>query len=99
LGSIIGFKKQPKRLAVAGKKEKPIARKGRPGPKAIVIQLLASGYFDKPKLLADIPTHIKHNMGHTYSTNELSPSLTRLLREGLLLREKKEKGPYHWKKA
>ena len=94
----VGFKKQTKRVAVAGKKEKPIARKGRPGPREIVTQLLTSGYFDKPKLLADIRTYIKHTMGHTYSGDELSITLTRLLREGLLSREKKEKGPYHWKK-
>ena len=93
-----GLKKRPKRLAGAGKKKKPIPRKGRPGPKEIVTRLLTSGYFDKPKLLADIPAYIKHSMGHTYSRGELSITLTRLLREGLLSREKKEKGPYHWKK-
>ena len=94
-----GCKKKNKRGALGGKKEKPIGRKSRPGPREIVTQLLTSGYFDKAKLLSEIPIHIKHNMGHTYSTKEISMSLTRLLREGLLSREKKQKGPYNWKKA
>jgi len=94
----VGFKKQSKHVTVVGKKGKPIARKGRPGPKEILTQLLTSGYFDKAKLLPDIRTYIKHSMGHTYSGDELSITLTRLLRDGLLSREKKEKGPYHWKK-
>jgi len=81
------------------KKNPTSAKKGRPGPKEILTKLVKDGYFDKPKLVTEIPPFIKHKTGHTYSQGELSITLTRLLRQGLLSRDKNEKGPYRWLKA
>lgn len=72
---------------------------GRPGPKAILIEQLNSGYFNDPKVVSEIPKYLKHKTGHTYKQKELSTSLLRMLRDGKLTRNKKEKGKYEWKKA
>jgi len=95
----VGSTKRSKRTNTEHKKKKPASKGTRLGPKAMLAQLLDQGFFDKPRLVMDIPAYIKHKTGHVYSQDELSISLTRMLRGSLLIREKTEKGPYEWKKA
>jgi hypothetical protein len=63
----------------------------RAGPKAILEALIDEGYFSEPRGLADIRQHIRDHRAISFNTTDLSPALTRLLREGKLKRTKHEK--------
>ncbi|MGC2423516.1 MAG: hypothetical protein WA666_04095 [Nitrospirota bacterium] len=68
------------------KKKKPSAS-GRPGPKAMIETLLADDFFKKGKIVSDIVSHCKKTMGYSYTTSELAPAFTRLIRDKKLTRE------------
>ncbi len=80
--------------AIAGKK--PSRGSGRPGPKALVEQLIAAGYFNSPRTVADIVEHAKNSLGHAYPAGDLTPALVRLLREQKLKRERSENGQFEY---
>lgn len=66
----------------------------RPGPKAMLDELIGSGFFATGKTGADIISHQRKHRGHTYKAEELSPALVRLLRDGTLERDKNKDGIY-----
>jgi len=100
MDSLSGHKRvKTKSKKTKGTKKGKELKGGRPGPKAILIEELNSGYFNDPKVVSEIPKYLKHKTGHTYKQKELSVSLLRMLRDGKLTRNKKEKGKYEWKKA
>jgi len=72
-------------------------RKGRPGPKAILTDLITAGFFKSPKIINDIQTQLENTQGYRYKTTELAPALVRLLREKLINREKNSEGQYEYK--
>jgi hypothetical protein len=72
---------------------------GRPGPKTAIAQLIAAGYFASPRLISHVQDELKHKRGHQYSLQDLSPTLVRCLREGLLKRDRNEEGQYEYSQA
>lgn len=75
----------------AEKPHKSAARRSssRPGPMAIVKDLISQGFFREPKTIAQIQTHLRDQYGYQYKASDLSPTLDRLLRQGLLQRSKR----------
>jgi hypothetical protein len=69
----------------------------RPGPKAALEILLGEKYFESDKKEGEIRTFLKDSKGYEYSANELSISLLRLIRKGVLTREKDAEGHYRYK--
>jgi hypothetical protein len=71
---------------------------GRPsrGPKAAVEGLITAGWFAKPRSLADIRVELEHQQALRFKATDLSPAMTRLLREGRLKRTKTEAGQYEY---
>lgn len=65
---------------------KRVSKGGRPGPGAIISQLIAEGFFKKPKLVQDIITHCQSKSGYSYKTSELSVGLVRAVRSKALQR-------------
>ena len=65
---------------------KRVSKGGRPGPGAIMSQLIAEGFFKKPKLVQDIITHCQSKSGYSYKTSELSVGLVRAVRNKALQR-------------
>lgn len=65
---------------------KRVSKGGRPGPGAIISQLIAEGFFKKPKLVQDIITHCQSKSGYSYKTSELSVGLVRAVRNKALQR-------------
>jgi hypothetical protein len=61
------------------------------GPKAVLETLINEGYFSEPRDIADIRSHIRDQKALSFDSHDLSPALTRLLREGKLKRNKAEK--------
>lgn len=59
----------------------------RPGPKKMLEELIGEGYFDEPRAIGDIISHISQKRAHTYKPTDLSPALVRLLRDNRLERE------------
>ena len=77
--------------------EKPRQTKGgRPGPGAILAELIATGFFKQPKTVQDIVDHCKSVNARTYTTSELCPALTRSLRRSALKRTKNEDHQYQY---
>lgn len=79
-------------------KKAPRASGSRPGPKKAVQQLISEGFFDAARTIADIQERLKHKRGHTYTLQDLSPTLVRLLRDGSLSRERNTSGQYEYTK-
>lgn len=90
---------QKKKTLIKGERKQARFKSRRPGPKKILTQLLNSGYFDGAKISTEIPCYLKHKTGYDYRKEEISSTLTRLLRDELLTREKNKTGQYTWKKA
>jgi hypothetical protein len=76
-----GMKEKEKRA-----RAKRVSKGGRPGPGAIISQLIAEGFFKKPKLVQDIITHCQSKSGYSYKTSELSVGLVRAVRNKALQR-------------
>ncbi|HEX8397119.1 MAG TPA: hypothetical protein VF644_06815 [Pyrinomonadaceae bacterium] len=72
-------------------------RSGRPGPKAMLTQLIAEGFFKIPKVISDIQTQLENAQGYRYKSTELAPALVRLLRDNVISREKNSEGQYEYK--
>jgi hypothetical protein len=74
---------------------KPSRRKsGRPGPGAIVDQLLSEGFFDKGKSPNDVVIHCRDEKVLTYKSTEISVSLARAVKSQKLKREKDDNGQF-----
>lgn len=72
---------------------------GRPGPKAVIGQLLQGGFFQSPRTIATIQEELQHRRGHNYSVQELAPALVRSIRDQSLTRERSETGQYEYREA
>lgn len=75
--------------------------RGRPGPKAVVSQLLESGFFRTTRTISDVQKELKHRRGHSYTVQELSPALVRSIRDKdvSLKRERNDAGQYEYSQA
>ncbi|MDF8264336.1 hypothetical protein [Luteipulveratus flavus] len=65
--------------------------RGRKGPKAMLEVLIGEGFFATPRTIGDIRTQLRDQKAMSFEATDLSPGLTRLLREGKLRREKADK--------
>jgi hypothetical protein len=76
----------------------PKSSDARPGrrPKAAVEGLITAGWFAKPRSLTDIRVELEHQQALRFKATDLSPAMTRLLREGRLKRSKTEAGQYEY---
>lgn len=96
--------KQPrKKKKVAGgggkrqaKRKKAISASGRPGPGAMIDQLIEKGFFKKHRVLSDIIEYCKNNLAHKYKTNEFSTPLARAIRNEKLKREQNKDGQFEY---
>lgn len=94
-------KTSKKRAKAASKKKakKKNRSSGRSGPKAAVSRLIEESFFDSPRALSEIQSELQHKRAHSYSIGVLSPTLTRLVRDGELQRDRNESGQYEYSKA
>jgi|GEM_PF-1934735 len=70
-----------------------------PGQKALLLELIKDGFFNKPKTLPQIIDELKHKYGRTLKPNEMSTPLLRLLRDKVLTRTKNSDNQYEYKNA
>lgn len=68
----------------------------REGPRASVEALISRGFFSTPRLLGDIKNELKDSRGLVYKSTDLSPVLTRLLRDGILSRARNADSQYEY---
>lgn len=69
---------------------------GRPGPKKMLSDLIDKGFFASPRIISAIIGHVEETRGRSYTAQELSPALVRLLRDGRLGRAKNGDGQYEY---
>jgi len=70
-------------------------RSGR-GPKALIEELIAEGFFTEPRAMGAIQERLRHKKGAVFKPTDLSPALVRLLRENKLDRERNENNQYEY---
>jgi hypothetical protein len=68
-------------------KPKKLGRAVRSGPKAYVEEMIADGFFKKPKLISEVKAALE-NLGHHIPVTSLSGPLQRLCQQKLLRRQK-----------
>ena len=81
------------------KKPTPSARKStysRPGPTAMINDLLDEGFFDIPRTIGEIIEYCKESLAFTFKSTDLSPTLNRALRSGKLQRKKNKEGQFEY---
>jgi len=96
--------KQPrKKKKVAGgggkrqaKRKKAISASRRPGPGAMIDQLIDKGFFKKRRVVGAIVKYCKNNLAYKYSTKEFAVSLGRAIRTEKLKREKSKDGRFEY---
>ena len=93
-------KKQSTRVSGKGsgpqRDKKPKTARGRPGPKQILGVLLDDGLFDTPQTIGSVISYIKDNRGYLFKPTDLSPALSRLLREDRLTRSRNKENQYEY---
>ncbi len=85
-----------KSTAAPAPRKAPARRPGR-GPKAAVETLINAGWFASPRALGAIRTELENRLALRFKTTDLSPAMTRLLRDGKLKRSKTESGQYEYR--
>ncbi len=69
---------------------------GRPGPGAIVKQLMGKGFFKKTKTIQDVIDHCDSEFAYKYKASEFSVALMRALRNKVLGRQKNAEGQFEY---
>ncbi len=97
-------KKRSTKKKKASKTAKKTAKKSgnRPsgqGAIATLTNLVDGSFFNKPKTIANIIEHCDHNLARKFKANEFSGKLSRLVRDGGLMRSKNKDGQYEYIKA
>lgn len=85
--------KSPSKKAGPGNKA---TKSGRPGPGAMLRDLVTSGFFSKPRTIAEIQDFAQHQLAHSYGLNELSTPLRRAIHSRLLVRTQNDDGQYEY---
>lgn len=70
------------------------SKAGRPGPGAVVEQLISEGFFNKGKSPNDVVVHCRDDKVLTYNGTEISVSLARAVKSLKLRREKDGNGQF-----
>lgn len=91
-----GKKGKGKRKKGKGKRKKGPSASGRPGPGAMIDQLIAKGFFKKHRVMVDIIKHCKNNLAYRYKATDFSPTLGRCIRNEKLKREKNKDGHFEY---
>jgi hypothetical protein len=80
----------------AGSGKRTTTRRPGRGPTNAVESLMDSGWFKTPRGLGDIRKELESRLALRYKPTDLSPVMTRLLRDGRLTRSKAESGQYEY---
>ena len=77
-------------------RSKMVSKGGRPGPGAIISQLVEEGFFKTPKGVQDVVTHCQSGRGRGYKSGSLSIGLLRAARSKALQRRKNAEGQFEY---
>lgn len=103
-GTVKKKAKKPAGEKKAASKKKASEKTAKPksvtlGPKAAIGKLITVGFFDSPRQISEVQEELKHNRGHTFSVQDLSPALLRYVRDEALSRSRNDSGQYEYSKA
>lgn len=91
-----GYKRPTGRKKGKGKRKKARSTSGRPGPGAMIDQLIAKGFFKKRRVMKDIIEYCKNNLAYTYKTKDVAVALGRAVRSEKLKRQKNQNGRFEY---
>jgi hypothetical protein len=88
--------KSPTRKSInkTNQKKSLTTTSGRPGPGAMINNLIEEGFFEQVRDIAEAVGYCKETKVQVYKNNEISVSLNRAVKAGKLKREKQEDGQY-----
>jgi hypothetical protein len=69
------------------------------GPKTSVAALAQEGYFQTPRRVGEIRDHLAQAKGRRFEPKAIATAVLRLLRDGLLRRERAADGEYEYSQA
>ncbi len=69
------------------------------GPAVILSELAGTDFFESPRAISEIVEYCETNYARRLKSNQFSPKLGRMVRDGELTREKNANGQYEYKKA
>jgi hypothetical protein len=91
----------PKEKGIKAAKTKKPTRAGRRpsrvGGRGSLNELLEEGYFSEPRSLPDIIVYLRDSRARQFKQNDLSGSLAKMTRDGLLHRGKNSDGKYEYR--
>lgn len=82
----------------ATRNAKAATQRRRLGPRPALEELLNDGYLDEPRTIGELRDRLESKKGRMFKVTDLSPALTRMLRDGSLDREKNEAGQYEYQR-
>jgi len=68
----------------------------RVGPKTAVAELVEEGYFDSPRLVAEIRDHLASAKARRFERKNVATALLRLVRDGTVQRAREADGEYEY---
>lgn len=69
------------------------------GPKAAILDAVASGYFDQARSATDLQDHLRKKKGYHFGGMQIRLALLRLVREETLDRDENKDGQYEYSKS
>lgn len=78
---------------------KSSGKTGRRGPKSMLELLISEGFFAEAQSISSVIEHLAHTKAMRFKATDISPSLTRLLREGKLTRTRNSQNQYEYRSA
>lgn len=81
----------PKKVQEEKKTKERAPRKritDRPGPSTILKQLMETDFFNEKRTIGDIVNYCQDTLNYTYKSTDLSGTLAKLAKDGVLSREK-----------
>lgn len=91
-----GDKGLPEGKKHKAKRKKARSTSRRPGPGAMIDQLIEKDFFKKRRLMKNIIEYCKNNLAHKYKVSDFSPTLGRCIRNQKLKREKNKDGQFEY---
>jgi hypothetical protein len=90
-------RKGPARKKTSSDSHGKRARSSKTGPRAALTELVSEGFFNQPRTITDARDQLRSKKGLAFKPTDLSPALVRMLRDGLLDRDRNESGTYEYR--
>ena len=93
-----GMQKKNSKTKKKNAEDQQAKKKSTVGPKAAILNLIDTGFFDKGKTGPEVQAYLKDKRGFNIGTAQLRLAMLRLLRDDKLIRDENAEGHYEYAK-